>query len=55
MDYYSIVMDNVTLEDCMQDYCWRGNRTIINDGKVKGFINEGNNDFDTFLYKKLLK
>ena len=52
MDYYSITMNNITILDCVEDYC---NRPIISDGKIEGFVNEGNNDIDRHFYKKYLK
>ena len=54
MDYYSITMNNITILDCVEDYCYRGNRPIISDGKIEGFVNEGNNDIDRHFYKKYL-
>lgn len=55
MDYYSITMSNITLLDCIEDYWYRGNRPIICDGKIEGFVNDGNSDIDRHFYKKYLK
>lgn len=55
MDYYSITMNNITILDCVEDYCYRGNRPIISDGKIEGFVNEGNSYIDRHFYKKYLK
>lgn len=30
-------MENITLEDCLENYERKGKTTIINDGKVVGF------------------
>ena len=38
MDYYSITMNNITILDCVEDYCYRGNRPIISDGKIEGLL-----------------
>lgn len=38
MDYDKIIdLDNVTLQDCMDLYCYKGLITIINDGRIINF------------------
>lgn len=38
MDYGDyIVLDNVTLEDCLELFLKKNITTIINDGKIKNF------------------
>lgn len=54
MDYYSVTMSNVTLLDCIEDYCYRGNRTLLNDGKIDGFVNEGFDEKDREFYKTFI-
>jgi hypothetical protein len=39
MDYNKIIeMDNVTLNDCLEAYKYRGLSVIINDGRLVNFI-----------------
>lgn len=35
-----IVMDNITLVDCVELYEYKNTRVIINDGKIVGFEEE---------------
>lgn len=41
MDYDKIIeLDNVTLQDCVDLYDYRGITTIINDGRIVNFKEE---------------
>lgn len=41
MDYSKMIeMDNVTIEDCI-DLFEKNKRTVINDGRIVNFIEEG--------------
>lgn len=42
MDYEQVIeLDNVTIDDCVDGYKYRGRRTIIEGGRVVGFVDEG--------------
>ena len=36
-------LENVTIQDCIDMYVMKGKVTIINDGKVEGFVSENKN------------
>lgn len=42
MDYSKMIeMDNVTIEDCLDLLEKKNKRTVINDGRIVNFIEEG--------------
>lgn len=51
MDYSKIIeLDNVTKGDCIDAYRYKGLRTVINDGRVVNFVDEGMEDVDSAYY-----
>lgn len=52
--YDVINMSSVTLDDCIKNYCYKDKRTVVNDGKLKSFIDEKTDPSDRSYYKKYL-